>query len=43
MSGKDAMVDAGAAAPDEHDLPDDLYDETEGVALRMNSPGPGAS
>ena len=33
-------MDVGAAAPEDHDLPDDLYDETEGVELRMSSPGP---
>ena len=39
---KDDKMDEGAAAPGDHDLPDDLYDETEGVELRMSSPGPAA-
>ena len=35
MSGTDAMTDTGAEATGEHDLPDDLYEETEG---RSNDP-----
>ena len=34
------MTDTGAEATGEHDLPDDLYEEAEGVALRLSSPGP---
>ena len=37
---KDDKMDEGAAVSEDHDLPDDLYEETEGVELRMSSPGP---
>ena len=37
---KDDKMDEGAAASEDHDLPNDLYEETEGVELRMSSPGP---
>ena len=40
MSAKDDMVDVGAGVAGESDLPDGLYDEAEGVELRMSSPGP---
>ena len=41
MSTTENMVDAATAAAEEDGLPDDLYAETEGVEMRMHSPGPG--